>query len=455
MNNLIGEYTNLKSYELKKRAENVLVGGVSAAWNYLSEFGQIYVKDAKGAYITDVDGNTYIDYLSGWGSLFLGHNPQIIEKSFKLAFEIGFGFQYETEFHVQLAELLNEIIPCADKVRLCNSGTEATMNAIRLARTVTKRKKIIKFEGHFHGHHDYLLYSMDTSPYLGEIKGLGDIQPVAGSSGIPEDLDDLVIPLPFNDEEAFLAAIELHKDEIAGIILEPISLNIGCVKPEKGFLQLLRSVSEKEGIVLIFDEVLTGFRVALGGAQELYGITPDLACYGKALGCGIPIAALVGKKEIMNGLDPIGKSQMSGTNTGRLLSVIGALNVLTELKKPGTYEKINELNNLMVDGLDTLMKTYNIPGFVQGAGGRIGVHFGLESKPKDYRQIIKEFNNEYALACYKKAFTEQKLFGFFLPLSNCPEPITMNLAHTKEDIYETLNRVEQIFKTTPYFVKKS
>ncbi|WP_088036570.1 aspartate aminotransferase family protein [Evansella clarkii] len=436
---------------LKERANNVLVGGVSAAWNHLKEKGPVYFRSGDGAHIRDVDGNEYIDYLIGWGSLFLGHNPKVIRDALEKSIRTGFGFQYESEYHVELAELITDIIPCAEKVRLCNSGTEATMNAIRLARIKTNKKKIIKFEGHFHGQHDYLLYAMDTSPYLGEVRGLGDIKPIPGSGGIPDDLEDMVIPLPFNDKEAFLAAIEKNRGEIAGIILEPIMLNVGCVYPEQEFLELLREVSTKEDVVLIFDEVLTGFRVALGGAQELYNVTPDLACYGKAFGCGMPIAALAGKKEFMDELEPVGKGQMSGTNTGRLMSVLGTLEILRELQKPGTYHKINQLSNTMIDGLESLVENYSIPCKVQGKGGRIGIHFGLEFSPKNYRDIVENFNSEYTLACYRKAMDERNLFGFFLPLSNCPEPITLSLAHTEKDINETLTRVEDIFKSTPYF----
>lgn len=435
---------------MRDRADRVLVGGVSASWNHLSHLGPVYFKKAEGSRITDVDGNEYIDYLIGWGSLLLGHNPPAIREAITQALEVGFGFQYESPFHVELAEKITEVVPGAEMVRLCNSGTEATMHAIRLARVVTRKNKVIKFEGHFHGQNDYLLYSVDASPHLGVIRGLGDIQPIPGSEGIPGLLEELIIPLPFNDIEAFVTAVKKHKNDLAAIILEPISLNIGCVKPIPEFLQTLRQVSEEEGIVLIFDEVLTGFRVALGGAQEYFNIIPDLACFGKAIGCGMPIAALAGKKKFMQGLVPIGKGQMSGTNTGRLITVLGTLFALRELAMPGVYEYITNLNDTFVNGFAKLMENYSIPGYVQGAGGRVGIHFGLSSQPTDYRQIIREWNGNFTVACFRKAF-EKGLYGFFLPLSNCPEPITMSLAHTVEDIYETLNRVEDIFREIPYF----
>ncbi|MFD3218803.1 aspartate aminotransferase family protein [Bacillus pacificus] len=444
-------YNLKRNNELRERADQVLVGGVSAAWNHFPEMGPIYFDKAEGSRITDVDGNEYIDYVVGWGSLFLGHNPGVLHKAIQQSLETGFGFQYESQYHVELAEKITNIVPSAEMVRLCNSGTEATMNAIRLARIKTGKNKVIKFEGHFHGLHDYLLYSMDTSPHLGEVRGLGDIQPIPGSAGIPGMIEQLVIPLPFNDIEAFVAAVKRHKDDLAAIIMEPISLNIGCVKPTQEFLQALRTISKEEGIVLIFDEVLTGFRVALGGAQEYLNIEPDLSCFGKALGCGLPVAALAGKKEFMTGLEPIGKGQMSGTNTGRMITVLGTLSALKELEKPGQYEHITNLNDTFVREFSGLMERYSIPGYVQGVGGRIGIHFGLRSQPTDYRHIIREWNKDFTLECFRKAFYEQGLYGFFLPLSDCPEPITMCLAHTLEDVYETLNRVEKIFQQVPYF----
>ncbi|WP_457786648.1 aspartate aminotransferase family protein [Geobacillus sp. Geo 8.1] len=444
----------IRNEELRRMAEQVLVGGVSSAWNHFPEVGPIYFEKAEGNKLIDVDGNEYIDYIVGWGSLFLGHNPPVIREAINQALEIGYGFQYESKYHIELAEKITQIVPGAEMVRLCNSGTEATMHAIRLARLKTGKNKVIKFEGHFHGLHDYLLYSLDTSPHLGKIRGLGDIEPIPGSGGIPGVLDDLVIPLPFNDLEAFVHAVKLHRDDLAAIILEPFSLNIGCVKPKEGFIEAIRKISEEEGIVLIFDEVLTGFRVSLGGAQEYLGIIPDLACFGKAISGGLPLAALTGKKEFMLGLEPVGKGQMSGTNTGRLINVIGTLSVLKELEKPGVYDYITEINDLFVNEMTNLMNQYSIPGYVQGIGGRIGIHFGLREQPVDYRHIIRDWNKEFTVACFQKALLEKGLYGFFLPLSNCPEPITMCLSHTKEDIFETLNRVESIFKEIPYFEKK-
>lgn len=427
---------------IEKRANRVLVGGVSAAWNYLAD-GPVYVKKAYGSHFIDVNGKEYIDYIMGWGSLFQGHNPNFIKEVFEEVNKTGFAFQYETIYHVKLAEKIVEHVPCAEKVRLCNSGTEATMNALRLARTVTGKNKVLKFEGHFHGHHDNLLFSMDTSPFLGkQINGL--YEPIAGSSGIPNNIKDNIIVVPFNNEEALERAFETYKNDIACVIMEPISLNIGCIKPKKGFLQFIRDICDKNNTLLVFDEVLTGFRVALGGAQEVYRVIPDLACIGKAFGCGFSIAALVGKAKYMDCLQPVGKSEMSGTNTGRIINVIGTLKAIEQLEKPHVYEEINKKQNYFIEKLNVIINKYNIKCFVQGAGGRIGIHFGLDRAPIDYRDIIKNWDGELTNKCYKKAI-EKGLYGVFLPLSNCPEPITLSISHTYEDLNLTLDIIDDIF----------
>ncbi len=436
------------SKELQQQAENYLVGGVSAGWNAFPVTGPIRFKKAQQAYLYDVEDNKYIDWTVGWGSLMLGHNPDILKESLLKAFDIGFGFQSETEYHIQLAQTICALVPCAEKVRLANSGLEATLYAIRLAREYTGKNKIIKFEGHFHGLHDYLLYDIDTSPQLGEVMPNGDIQSIPGSSGIPKVIDELLVTLPFNDLTAFEEAVQRHEKDLAGVILEPIALNMGCVKPAADFIKGLREITKEKNIVLIFDEIMTGFRANLGGAQLDLGVIPDLACLGKALGCGFPIAALAGKKEIMQRLSPVGSVQMSGTNSGRVLAVIGSLAALQALQRPGFYEHVNQLNDYFISHCSELMSQYRIPGYVDGYGGRIGIFFGLEEKPKDLRHIVKAWNKNFHKACYTEIVKRKRLFGFLLPLPNCPEPVTLSGVHTHNDIDETLNLLEDVFKIT-------
>jgi glutamate-1-semialdehyde 2,1-aminomutase len=435
---------------LRQRAEQSLVGGVASGWNHLSLIGPLYFERAHGAYLYDVDGARYIDYFLGWGSLLLGHDPSGVRAALLDVLQQGFCHEYEMESQVLLAEKICAIVPCAERVRLANSGTEATMYALRIARSRTGKNKVIKFEGHFHGLHDGLLFATDSSPRLGAVREGGEIEPVPGSSGVPGSLGEMVIVLPFNDTEAFARAVERHRADLAAVIMEPIAMNLGCIPPDRAFLDAVRRLTRQNGIILIFDEVLTGFRVALGGAQEHYGVTPDLACFGKALGCGMSIAAVAGQKEIMEEIYPPGQVQMGGTNSGRILAVAGALAALEALSRPGFYEHLHALTDRVVAGMISLTAKYGIPAHVEGIGGRIGVYFGLERPPRNMRDILDGWNQAFHNECYLKATLEKGLYGVFHPLPFCPESMTLCAAHTREDVDETLDKIEDIFKQVPY-----
>jgi glutamate-1-semialdehyde 2,1-aminomutase len=322
----------MKSTELREKAGKVLVGGVSCGWNSMKDIGATHIKRAEGSHIWDVDDKEYIDFSMGWASLFLGHTPDFYKDTIQQAAEIGYGFQYESEYHIKLANLLSEVIPCAEKVRLTNTGTESTMYAIRIARTYTGKEKIIKFEGHFHGVNDYLNFSNDATPNIGERFSNGSIKPLPGSAGIPKKLEEYIITLQYNDIDSFYRILEEERENIAGVILEPICLASVIMFPQNNFLQKLRKACDEEGIVLIFDEIMSGFRERIGGVQSYYNVIPDITTISKIMGCGFIISAIVGKSEFMNVLDPIGECVASGTNTGRLLSVIGSYNALNYLK---------------------------------------------------------------------------------------------------------------------------
>lgn len=432
-------------------AAEYLVGGVTSGWNSFCESGRAVVRRADGALLYDVDGKEYIDWIMGWGSLLLGHKPQPVFEAIREAMELGFGFQYETEAHGELAKEICSVVPGAEKVRLANTGSEATLHALRVAREVTGRAKIVKFEGHFHGLNDYLLYGVDCSPYLGDALEGGAIRPVPGSEGLPDEaLGPLIIVLQFNDPDALQATFERMGGEIAAVILEPIALNIGCVAPDPGLLKTLRDVCDAHGSLLIYDEVLTGFRVARGGAGELFGVTADLTCLGKALGCGMPVAALAGRREYMEVLTPKGEVQMAGTNTGRHMTVRGTLAAVRAMSQPGFYERLRSLNDRTVAGCRELFGRYGVPAYVEGYGGRIGVFLGIEERPRNFREVVEGWNRPFHVACYREAYYRKGLFGFLLPLGVCPEPITLSYAHTDELIDETLNRLEDILRTVPY-----
>jgi len=436
-------------------ADQYLVGRVCSGWNSLRETGPITVRRADGSRVWDTQGREYIDWIMGWGSLLLGHRPEPVMAAIREALDLGPGFQYETEASGELAREICQAIPGAEKVRLANTGSEATLHALRVARKVTGRAKIVKFEGHFHGLNDYLLYGVDCAPVLGESLEGGAIMAVPGSQGLPDAaLAPLVIVLPFNDVDALQAAFERDGAEIAAVILEPIALNIGCIAPDPGFLATLRQICDRFGALLIYDEVLTGFRVARGGASELFGVSADLICLGKALGCGMPVAALAGKRAYMEVLTPKGKVQMAGTNTGRNITVRGTLAALRVLGEPGFYRRLGELNDRTVNGCRDLFERYGVPAYVEGYGGRIGIFLGLETRPRNFREIVSGWNQEFHIACYRDAYYRKGLFGFLLPLGICPEPVTLSIAHNEEIIDETLTRLEDILRNVPYKSKR-
>lgn len=435
---------------LAERAEQVLVGGVSSGWNKFALYGATHFASASGAHLVDVEGKRWLDFCMGWGSLLLGHNPPVIQEALAKALEIGFGFQYETEYHVLLAELIAASLPFADKIRFANSGTEATLFATRIARCYTGRKKILKFEGNFHGVNDYLMFAVDSSPRLGERLATGDIEPVPGSAGIPSPIGDLVIPVPYNGTEAFCEAVRRHKDDLAAVIMEPVVLASMVIAPDREFIETVRRVCTEENIVLIFDEVMSGFRLSFGGAQEFLGVQPDLATYGKVLGCGLPIAAVAGRAALMDQLAPLGKGEASGTNTGRVLSTIGAYYALRYLREhPEVYAHIGRLNDMFIRESTNLFHRYGVKGVVAGYGGRICMHFGSENRLRNYREVVDTWNRDFHYKCYQKAY-ERGLYAFLMPLGVCPEPISLTYAHQQGDIEETLTILETILSEVPY-----
>jgi glutamate-1-semialdehyde 2,1-aminomutase len=437
-----------KTDELRSRAERALVGGVSSGWNYLLD-GPTFVGNAAGPYLWDVDGQRYIDFIMGWGSLLLGHDPPALRRALMQALENGFLFAYETPLHVELAQTLCRKIPGVARVRLANSGTEATLHALRIARAWTGRTRVLKFEGHFHGLHDQLLYATDSSPRLGALNPDGSIEPVAGSAGVPEALAHLCVIAPWNDVEAFQRIASAHRHDLAAVILEPIAFNMGCVPPVPEFLETIRTWTEDAGVALIFDEVLTGFRVAFAGSQELYSVTPDLVCFGKALGCGMPIAAVGGRADMMETLAPRGPVEMSGTNTGRVLTVAGTVAALRELSQPGFYAHLNELTDVFVSGMKELLARHNVPAYVTGLGGRIAIYFGMTEAPLNLRAIDAGWNRQFHAAFYARARLKG-LYGFLNPLPWSPEAITLSVAHSREVLNSTLSRVDDVLHEVPY-----
>lgn len=377
----------MKGQQLYESAQQHMIGGAGAGGRYHPLLKRpLYLARGRGSRFWDVDGREYIDFFTGSGANFLGHDHPAIKAAIQQALEVGVICNGETEYHSRLADMVADAVPCAEKIRLANSGTEATMGAIRIARGYTKKPKILKFEGHFHGMHDYLWYNCAAG--VGALRDDGTVAPLPDSDGMPDLLSELIIVVPFNDIELFEKAIKAHKDELAAVIIEPISYNQGCIPANPEFLREVRRICSQTGIVLIFDEVLSGFRMCRGGAQEYFGVTPDMCTLAKALGGGVPIAAVCGKTEVMSVLNPVGHTIMSGTYTGHLIAVMGAIACQTEIARPGFYEHINALADRLYKGMTEALRVTGVPAILQGIGARFGVYFGVTEPVTNYRQTV-------------------------------------------------------------------
>jgi len=431
-------------HELYQRAREVLVGGVSAGGRYHHGLqGPLYIEKASGARLWSVEGKEYIDLHNASGAAFFGYDHPRIKEAAKKAFKLGFFINHETRYHIQLAELLHDSIPSAETVRLSNTGTEATMAAIRLARAYTGRSKIVKFEGHFHGMHELIWYNHSS---IGTIGTHGLIEAKPDTAGIPSSFHQEVIVLPFNDTSAFVDAMQEYGSQVAAVIMEPISYNCGCMPAKKSFLRTVRDICSEKGVVLVFDEVLSGFRMSLGGAQEYYGITPDLTTLAKALGGGFPIAALVGKAEIMKNLNPCGSVIMSGTYTGSLMSVMVAIECLTMMREPGFYEKLNALSEYFYREINNLLDKYEIQAHVRGIGARFGFFAGITNPDDDYdfRRIAAKFSPQL----YRRFIQLAVQNGVYIHDNGSrlvPHHAGITAAHTKDDLDMCLSKLETVF----------
>jgi len=430
--------------KLFDRAKEYLIGGGTAGGRFHATFGQpFYIKRASGSHLYDVDGKEYIDYHNSAGAALFGYNHPNLRKAIEKSMEMGFFINFETEYHSELAELLCDIFPSAEKVRLANSGTEATLGAIRLARSYTGRDKIVKFEGHFHGMHELIWFNHS---YVGNIDEHGEVEALPDCKGIPESFNNLVKVLRYNDIDTVKHAVEKYNGEIAAIILEPISYNCGCYPAKEGYLEQIRKICDKEGIVLIFDEVISGLRLRPGSAQGYYGVTPDLTTLAKAIGGGFPIAALVGKGRIMKELNPEGSTVMSGTYTGSLMPVLASIECLKMAKEPNFYDKIDKVADVFYSALNDLFEKHNIPGHVRGMGARFGIYFGVEDPDDDYdwRKVVDKFDYSMSQKFILKALDEGLYFNDY---GNSPVPMHNGFStqHTMKDIEMTLDKIDKVF----------
>lgn len=420
------------STALFDRAQRVIPGGVNSPVRAFKGVGgtPVFIQKAQGAYIFDTDGKQYIDYVGSWGPMILGHNhPAILNAVLKTA-ENGLSFGAPTPLEIDLAELVCQLIPSIEMVRMVSSGTEATMSAIRLARGYTKRDKIIKFEGCYHGHADSLLVKAGSGALT-----LG--QP--NSPGVPADFAKHTLTCTYNDLDSVQQAFAQYPDQIACIIVEPVAGNMNCIPPKAGFLQGLRALCDQYGAVFIIDEVMTGFRVALGGAQAYYGVTPDLTCLGKIIGGGMPVGAFGGKKEIMQHIAPTGAVYQAGTLSGNPIAMAAGLACLTELKKDGNQQRLNQLTEKLSQGLKALADKHGIPFSVNYVGAMFGLFFTDKTEVSSYQDVMACDTEKFKLFFHK--MLEQ---GVYLAPSAF-EAGFMSLAHSDEDIDRTLAAADKVF----------
>ncbi|MGZ3674395.1 MAG: glutamate-1-semialdehyde 2,1-aminomutase [Ktedonobacterales bacterium] len=420
-----------RSEALFEEARRVIPGGVNSPVRAFKAVGGVplFIDRGAGAYIFDADGNRYIDYVGSWGPLILGHaHPRVVEAVQRAAAR-GTSFGAPTEAEVRLAELVIEAMPSIELVRFVNSGTEATMSALRVARAYTGRSKIVKFAGGYHGHADMLLVAAGSGALT-----LG----TPDSPGVPAGATAETLVAPYNDLAAVQGLFERFPDEIAAVIVEPVAGNMGCVPPEPGFLQGLRDVTRESGAVLIFDEVMTGFRVAHGGAQALYGITPDLTCLGKIVGGGLPAAAYGGKRDILSMVAPSGPVYQAGTLSGNPLAMAAGTAQLEAIREPGTYERLEQVSAALARGIQQAAKAAGVPIYQTRVGSMFCTFFTSE-RVIDLASAKK--SDTQAFGTYFHAMLEH---GVYLAPSQF-EAGFISLAHSDEDIARTVEAAQAAF----------
>ena len=424
------KFTNSQS--LFEHALEIIPGGVNSPVRACKSVGAdpLFIDRGEGCLIYDADGNQFIDYIGSWGPLILGHRHPAVVDAITAVLKRGTSFGAPTDLEIQLAEMVIDAVDSVDVVRMVNSGTEATMSAIRLARGATGRELIIKFDGCYHGHADTLLVAAGSG-----VATLG----IPGSPGVPEAVAQATLSLPFNDIEAVEKVMADKGDKVAGIIVEPVAGNMGLVVPEDGFLKALRELTEAHGAVLIFDEVMTGFRVAYGGAQSLYGITPDLSCFGKVIGGGLPVAAYGGKKEIMSQIAPQGSIYQAGTLSGNPLAMAAGIATLNQLKVPGVYEALNERSKRLITGLGNAARKAGIAARVGHVGSMLGMFFT--------DQNVANFDDAKTcdLDLFSKFYQGMRQHGIYIAPSQF-EVLFLSTAHYDEHVDATINAAEQVFE---------
>ena len=421
-----------KQQQLFKQANKHIPGGVNSPVRAFNGVGgtPVFIEKAQGAYLWDVDGKRYVDYIGSWGPMILGHAHPDIVKAVQTAAEDGLSFGAPTVHETTLADIICDIVPSIEMVRMTNSGTEATMSAIRLARGYTGRDKIVKFEGCYHGHSDSLLVKAGSG-----LLTLGE----PTSKGVPADFAKHTITLPYNDIEALKECFTKYGQDIAGVIVEPVAGNMNLVKPIAGFLEAIRDVCDEYKAVFIIDEVMTGFRVALGGAQAHYNVTPDLTTLGKIIGAGLPVGAFGGKREIMACIAPLGGVYQAGTLAGNPLAMRAGIKMFEHLREPNFYQNLSDKLDVLLKGLKQAADEAGIAMHTEQIGGMFGLYFTEQTQIQSFDDILK-----CDVEAFKKFFHGMLKRGVNLAPSAF-EAGFISSAHTDEDIAFTIEMAKETF----------
>jgi len=424
--------TNIqKSITLNKRAKQLLPGGVNSPVRACRSVDSIplFIDKASGAYIFDADGNRYIDYVGSWGPMILGHRHPAVISALSSVLNEGISYGAPTDKEIELADCIVSAFPSMDMVRMVNSGTEATMSAVRLARAYTGRDIIIKFDGCYHGHADTLLVAAGSG-----VATLG----IPGSPGIPDSIANHTLSLPYNNLGTVNDVLKKQGDRVACIIVEPVAGNMGFIRPESGFLEGLRELTHKHGNLLIFDEVMSGYRVAYGGAQILYKVLPDLTCLGKIIGGGMPVGAYGGRKEIMNKIAPEGPVYQAGTLSGNPLAMTAGLATLKTLEQSNFYENLASKTDHLVSGIEKAAKGAGIPVQADYVGSMMGFFF-TDSPVSNFDDAKKSDLN-----LFTKYYQGMRARGIYIAPSQF-EAGFVSSAHSQQDIENTIEAASQVF----------
>ncbi len=419
----------MNNEKIIREALEVMPGGVNSPVRAFKSVGTepIALVKGRGCRVWDADGREYIDFLASWGPLILGHSHPKVVRAVREEIKKGLSFGLTNPHEVRLAHLVVEMVPSVEKVRFVNSGTEATMSAVRLARGVTGRKLVVKFEGCYHGHYDSLLVSAGSG-----VATFG----IPGTPGIPEEIASLTLVVPYNNEDAVKEVFDRHGGDIACVIVEPVAGNMGVVPPREGFLRFLREITRENGSLLIFDEVITGFRLSKGGAQELFGVEPDLTCLGKVLGGGMPVGAYGGRKEIMSQVAPEGPVYQAGTLSGNPVAMVAGVETLKELRDKEPYGELEERSRRMSEALSSLLKDKGVPHRIN----RVGSMFTVFFTERDVVDFESARSSDTEL--FSSFFRNLLKGGVLIPPSQF-EAWFLSTAHRDEDIDEALERIER------------